>query len=231
MSKDKMICIGMTIAVGLLCVVFWISAMQKHTKAAEDAFASAKSETYEQTKADEEKAAYDKAYSENKVTNDVAISVGSLRSEAELEVLEVFDVEYIIEEEEDNEEGILSWLMVPGKGVYTVDLTAAEFIVDEERCYVLVRVPEPEMKDCTIVYNEVQQLLFKNKGFNESISIGEDAARKQLQEAYVRLEKNLGVDLNFYQSAELSAKRVITSLVKALNVKIPDLIVEVEFIN
>ena len=161
----------------------------------------------------------------------MSISVGTLRSEAELEVLEVFDVEYIIEDEENNEDGILSWLKVPGKGVYTVDLTAAEFIVDEERHYVLVRVPEPEMKDCTIVYNEVQQLLFKNKGFNESISIGEDAARKQLQEAYVRLEKNLGVDLNFYQSAELSAKRVITSLVKALNVKIPDLIVEVEFID
>ena len=45
------------------------------------------------------------------------------------------------------------------------------------------------------------------------------------------IQKALGSNLNFYQSAELSAERMIIGLVKALNVNVEDLNVEVEFIN
>lgn len=229
--KKYWLCLVILILGVALCFGMYMKALKTSAAAAEAAYNTSKEETSEKVKAEKEAEAKIKAYEKNKVTNEVIIAVDSLRSEAELEVLEVYDVEYIIEDEEDNEEGIVSWLMVPGKGVYTVDLTASEFIVDNEQKYVLVRVPEPELKNCTIIYKDVEQLLFKNKGFNESISIGEDAARKQLQEGYILIQKALGSNLNFYQSAELSAERMIIGLVKALNVNVEDLNVEVEFIN
>lgn len=215
----------------IVCIAMYFASLKRSAEAAEAAFADAKTQTESTVKKNLEDEARTRAYEKNKVTNEVTISVGTLRDEAELEVLEVYDVQYMIADEEANEDGIISWLMVPGKGVYTVDLTASEFIVDNERQYVLVRVPEPELKNCTIIYKDVEQLLFNNSGFNESISVGEDAARKQLQDGYVLIQKTLGSNPSFYQSAELSAKRMITGLVKALNTKVENLTVEVEFIN
>lgn len=51
------------------------------------------------------------------VSNRVSIYIGNLQEEQKLEVLKVNDVEFIIENKEDNKENIISWLEVPGKGL------------------------------------------------------------------------------------------------------------------
>lgn len=217
------------LGIGMLGLIS--SAASKKREAAKDeAYRLAKEDTIQKLKEAAYTEAYEEARSAVQTKNRAVISVDSLREKAELVVLDVFDVEYVIAEPKSNEEGILSWLRVPGKGEYTVDLNAAEFIVDNEHQSVLVRVPEPKLENCAIVYEEVEQLLFKNNGFNESDRVGENTAREQLLDGYMLIQRNLGSDVSFYRLAEASAERIIVSLVNAVNAEIENLKVEVEFI-
>ena len=217
------------LGISILGMIF--SAVSKKRTAAEaEAYRVAKEDTIQKMKEEAYTEAYEKAERAVHVKNQAVISVDSLREKAELVVLDVYDVEYVIAEPESNEEGILSWLRVPGKGAYTVDLNAAEYIVDNEHQSVLVRVPEPRLENCSIVYEEVERLLFKNKGFNESDSVGANKAREQLLDGYMLIQRNLGSDVSFYQLAEASAERMIISLVNAVNPEVENLQVEVEFI-
>lgn len=199
--------------------------------------ASALLNSYNSAYASERDAAYqaqyekyfERAEQEYHVSNRVSISIGDLRETAALEVLTVSDVEYIVEESSSNSNGITSWLEVPGQGTYIVDLQAAEFVVDDERSYVLVRVPYPELTNITIDYANVQKLFFKNDLLNDSYKVGEDLARKQLSSADMLIKKEFASNQHFYLSAQEAAISTIQCLVKQLNPEVPDLTVEVEF--
>ena len=152
-----------------------------------------------------------------------------MKETANLEVLNVSDTEYIVSEDKDNGKGITSWLEVPGQGTYIVNLQAAEFIVDNEREYVLVRAPYPEITNISIDYGNVKKLLFKNNIFDDSYSVGEDLARAQLNSADLLIKKEFASNQHFYLSAQDAAVSSIQCLVKQLNPKLPDLTVDVEF--
>ena len=172
-----------------------------------------------------------KAAAEEKyhVSNSVSIYVSNLQEEQKLEVLKVSDVEFIIENSEDNSNNIVSWLEVPGEGTFVVDLKAGEYIVDEERADVLVRVPYPELINVHIDYANVRKILFKNDILNESYKIGEDLAKEQLDKADALLKKEFTSNQNYYLNAQEAAKHTIEALVKQLNSDIPNLSVDVEF--
>lgn len=172
---------------------------------------------------------YKKAEKEYHVTNRAEISISDLKETANLEVLKVNDTEYIISENKDNGKGITSWLEVPGQGTYIVNLQAAEFIVDNEREYVLVRAPYPEITNISIDYENVKKLLFENNIFNDSYSIGEDLARTQLNSADLLIKKEFASNQHFYLSAQKAAVSSIQCLVKQLNPTLPDMTVDVEF--
>lgn len=172
---------------------------------------------------------YERAEQKYHVSNTVSISIGDLKDTAKLEVLKVSDVEYIVEESNNNSNGITSWLEVPGEGTYVVNLEAAEFIVDSERAYVLVRAPFPELTNIKIDYANVQKLFFKNDLLNDSYKVGEDLARKQLGSADMLIKKEFTSNQYFYHSAQDAAISTIQCLVKQLNPKAPNLAVEVEF--
>lgn len=118
---------------------------------------------------------------------------------------------------------------VPGQGTYVVDLQTAEFIVDNKRSYVLVRVQHPELTNITIDYSNVQKLFFKNDLLNDSCKVGEDLARKQLRSADMLIKKEFASNQHFYLSAQEAAVSIIQCLVKQLNPEVPKLTVEVEF--
>ncbi len=229
--QEYWMCVAVLVVGIVICLSMFGVSVKKYKQAEEDARKEAKSATEQRVKEEREQEAKQKAKEEYKVTNKVTISVDSLRNEAKLEVLEVYDEEYVIENEKSNKNGIESWLKVPGKGVYTVDLAASEFIVDNERQSVFVRVPEPQLENYTIIYKEVEQLLFENGGFNESIAVGEEVAKQQLMAGYMQIGKTLGRDPSFYQSAERSAEWIITELIKSFNAGVENLTVEVEFFN
>ncbi len=188
---------------------------------------------------------YNAAEAAYHVSTDVLITVGQLNQENRLEVLRVSDISY----EQTSGNGLQgdfslgavtnffvddarSLLEVPGYGVFTVDLRAAEFIIDNERQYVLIRVPEPELTQFTIDYENVVQLQFESGGIlNDSVDVGVEVAKQQLAGAELKLRQNIGNNQNFYSLAQSSAEKLLTTLVKQLNPKLPELCVEIEFIS
>lgn len=194
-------------------------------------------ETYKDVCEEEREAVYQEQYEiyraageeRHHVSNRVSIYVGNLQEEQRLEVLKVSDVEFIIENREDNSYNIVSWLEVPGEGTFVVDLKAGEYIIDEERANVLVRVPYPELDNVCIDYANVRKILFKNDIFNESYKIGEELAGQQLARADMLLKKEFTSNQNYYINAQETAKHTIEALIRQLNPEVPNLTVDVEF--
>lgn len=230
--KSGDIALIQTIAIIVMAVITFIlgrGIVNAGATAAMDSYRAAydteKSEAYETIR----QYYYDSAESTYHVRNRVSISVGELREGAKLEVLNVSDVEYIVENSSDNSNGIYSWLEVPGNGTFIVDLQAAEFVVDDERQYVLVRAPYPELTDVTIDYANVKKLFFKNDLLNDSYRVGEDLARKQLGTADALIKKEFESNEHYYKSAQEAAISSITCLVQQMNPNVENLTVEVEF--
>lgn len=173
--------------------------------------------------------AFDRAKKNYLVSNRVVISIGNLEKSGKLEVLKANDVEFITEDRDNNFGNVTAWLEVTGEGVFVVDLKASEFIVDNGRRYVLVRIPYPELKNITIT--KTIKRWFKDDGKNGSYDEGVNLALKQQNEAGLRIHKALMSNQYIYSSAQDVAKSMIANLVKQFNSDVPDLTVEVEFID
>ena len=209
-------------------ISLYAMTMNAGKKAMNSAYQAAKLSASDTVYSDFYDSSFQRAEERHHVSNEVVISVENISDTAELQVLEVSDVQYIIHDRGDNKENITSWLEVPGKGVFTVDLTSAEFTVDTERKFVRVRVPEPVMT-CSVDYSGLRLLNFKNDIFNDSTSIGEDKARDDIKQGLALITQNLTSNTQFTGTAEKSAKSIITSLVKNSNPDITDIEVMVEF--
>ena len=172
---------------------------------------------------------YDQAEAANHVANRMSIYIDKIRETNNLEVLKVRDVEFIIEDKNNKSGNITSWLEVPGEGTYVVDLSAGEFIVDNERSHVSVRLPDPELTNLSIDYDNVNKLLFKNDVFNESYKQGEELAMKQLNEASILIKKEFASNERFYQNAKKAAISTIQCMIKELNPNVKDLTIDIDF--
>jgi len=170
--------------------------------------------------------AFDRAEKRYHVSNRVLISIGSLEEVERLEVLKANAIEFVTENREDNDGNITSWLEVEGEGTFVVDLLAAEFIVDNDRQLVLVRVPSPELTGVKII--TISRRLFKDDWRNGSFQEGVHLANRQEIEAKLKIEKSLMANQYTFKCAQDVAKSMIVNLVKALNPGVSDLIVEVE---
>ena len=196
---------------------------------------AAANDAYSSSRVDTEKSVYqmfyDAAEARYHVRNEEAISVDNIREKANLEVLKVCDVEYIIQEGDKNNKGITSWLEVPGEGMFTVDLETSEFIVDNQHRHITARIPNPVLSECRVIYQDVVTLEFKNNAFHDSIRDGEDLAKKQLNEAYMKIMTEFTSNPKFFLAARSSAEKMVVNLIKSVNPDIPDLTVEVDFID
>ena len=163
--------------------------------------------------------------------NRAVITLGNLRETANLEVLSVSDIAFMIENPNSENNNIQSWIQVPGTGVYTVDLAAGEFLVDDERSMVFVRVPKPELlpMNISIDHANVEILRFESNVWNTSVRDGEQLAGKQLNEARTRIQEDISSNLQYYEFAEKSARSLLENLIRSVNSEIPDLKVEIEF--
>ena len=137
----------------------------------------------------------------------------------------------MIENPDGNNKNIQSWLEVPGTGVFTVNLAAGEFLVDDEREMVFVRLPKPELlpMNINIDHANVKVLRFVSNRWQTSVRDGETLAGKQLNEARTKILEDIGSNVQYYEFAENSARSLIENLIKAFNTEIPDLRVEIEF--
>lgn len=245
----KQLTLGAIVASALLlciCVYMILDTFTFGAGAAIDSFSTAKDEAAEEVYQFFYDKSYDAAEKAHHVSNNVSISIGDLREEHKLEVLKVSDVAYETPDPKDQswledlianitgifDAEVISWLEVPGNGVFTVNLQAGEFIIDEERQYVLIRVPSPELTEFSIDYENVELLLFEEGGaFKNSAKYGVDKAVEQLQSAELTMMQNVNNNQEFYKRARESTEKMLVNLVKQLNPQLPDLSVKIEFID
>lgn len=236
---------AMYITLGLLAaiVVCIIIGIVVYRGAAEK-FVTALGESYRQTSNAAAEETYNRFYessfntaeAKNHVKNQVSISVGSLREDTELQVLKVQDVEYAFGTLSNKEE---KWLRATGSAVFTVNLAASEFVIDDARQHVLVRIPKPEAGSFDLEVEAPDDISPKqSKSFVDQITgifAGDRAIEgahlhdKLRGEAYAKLQKEVASSPEFYQAAKDNAIITITNIVKSLNPEIPELKVEVEF--
>ena len=186
--------------------------------------------------------AFDLAEQQNHVSNEIAISVTSAKEVSRLEVLRAGDSVYLAKNADETDD-MISWVEVQGEGVFTTDLSAAEFICDSPRQHVLVKAPVPILSEFRISDSRTL-FLKKDKQFqfpfwfpfigkptfrNGSVQAGMNLAMDQRNEAYVQLEDSMKQNRYFHESAKDSAVRAIELLVKQWNPDLPDLQVDVEF--
>jgi len=199
--------------------------------------ADALADSYSNAYATEKDAAYDYLYEgardraekEYHVTNTAVITIGSFEESEKLEVLKANHVEFVTEDRDENSGNVTAWLEVTGEGTFVVDLKAAEFIVDNAHHYVLVRIPYPELTNITIT--DTTKRWFRDDLANGSYSQGVDLALKQRNEASLQIHKALMSNQYIYENAQKVATSMLINLVKQFNPDIPDLTVEVEFMD
>lgn len=173
--------------------------------------------------------AFEKAEKKYHVSNRGVISIKNLEEISRLEIIKANDVEFITENRNENSGKITAWLEVTGEGTFVIDLQAAEFIIDDEHQYVLVRVPHPTLTDVSIT--DTQKRFFEDDWKNGSYREGVELAQKQRNEASMRIQKSLMANQYVYLNAKSVAESMIQNLVKQFNPDIPELKVEVEFMD
>lgn len=234
-KKKRYIFVAILITASLLlaCGSAWLifRSAEVGVEAAQMAFARTKEEAEMETYQSFYKKGYDRAEQSNHVSNEATIFIEKIQEVAKLEVLKVKDVEFIVEDAGDNDKNITSWLEVAGEGVFTVDLAVGEFLVDNLRRCVVVRVPEPRLTECVIDYDSVRLLKWDNDWWNDSIADGENLARKNMDEAFALIKKELTSNQRYFQAAKTSAENLIVNFIKELNSDIPELEVVVEFME
>ena len=242
---DLKLCIFSIIAF-LSSIFLLYEAMNAGASAASDSFSSAKENASDEAYSYFFEKSYTSAEKAHHVSTSISVNIGDLHEEQSLEVLQVRTVSYEVPSESDKGKlatlvsdavdalaaDPISWLEVPGYGVFTVNLQTCEFIIDNTRQHVLIRATSPELEDFSIDYANVKSLYFEKGGlFKNSAKCGADEARKQLQNAELKMHQDINNNQQFYKQAKTSAETIIKNLVKQLNPQLPDLTVEVEFID
>ena len=217
------------VVLSVISVIFIVCVISDAIKKTKDFFNEKVGESAGNVKEDVGKKIEDRYERKYHVSNRITIGIGNISANQKLEVLRVSDVEFIIVEGGNNDNNITSWLEIPGDGVYTVDLKGAEYIVDEENSYVLVRVPNPELDHVSIDYENVKKLLFKNDILNDSYSVGAELAKEMLDQGDLLIRKEFSSNQNYYKNAQDSAVSSIQYIVKQFNRDVEDLVVDVEF--
>lgn len=171
------------------------------------------------------------AEKDNHASNRGTINIDNVKKELKLKALTVSDVVFSDRESSETVSGTATCVKVTGEGSFTVDLTPAEFVVDNRREYVLVRVPKPVLSPDDIRIDAVETMWFsENKlNSNNSVKTGAQLAYDQIAEAKELIMDDLSGNEQFSKIAEKYAGTMITTMMKTFNPEIPDITIKVEF--
>lgn len=207
-------------------------------------YRSAKDAAKQETAENYYNAALELSESAHHLSNDITIQIQGITEIRNLEVLNVFLTDYQIWPEQEASGGILdavtdpligdaeAWIRFNGIGTFTIDLQNTDFILDEQRKAVLVRVPSPVMGQILIQQDEDDVLYTSSAGlFNNSSDTGNQLVLSLTQKAQQDMTAKARSNPEYYAQAKASAEKTIIQLIKNLNPDLPDLTVEVEFID
>lgn len=205
---------------------------------------SAKDTAKQETEESFYNAVFELSESAHHLSNDITIQIQGITEIRNLEVLNVFLTDYQVWPEQETSGGVLdivvdpligdaeAWIRFDGIGIFTVSLQNADFILDEQRKSVLVRVPSPVMERVLIQPDEDDVLYTSDAGlFNNASDTGQQLVLSLTQKAQQDMTAKARSNPEYYAQAKASAEKTITQLIKNLNPDLPDLIVEVEFID
>ena len=227
----NLLCIFIAVLLVILAAGMMVFGLHNGSQAVKKAFEAEKAAAEESVYHAYYEQGYNAAEAEYHVKNRAAITLGNIRETADLEVLSISDIAYMIENPSGENKQTTSWLEVPGTGVFTVNLGAGEFLADDERSAVYVRLPKPEIlpMNINIDHANVKVLRFSSNALLSSVREGEQLAGKQLNEARTKILEDIGSNVQYYEFAENSARTLLENLIRAVNSEIPDLRVEIEF--
>lgn len=213
------------------CLRTGIGMVGSSAKAAEAVFHDKKDAVAEEIREKFYQTAFNQSEQYHHVSNDVDINIMDVKETAKLHVLQVSVTEFSIVDKKDNPEKITSWLEVPVTGEFTVDLQAGEYLVDRARKTVTIRLPAPVLENVECDYENAVIRLFDNDWRNDKYQDGVELYERQCKEAIEKAKSEMGSNPGYMESAESSARTLITDLVQKVNSEIPGLVVEVEFVD
>lgn len=220
--------VAMSIVLMIIAHIFTEKAVTNGVSSLGQSYQTAMDTAYQNTFESYENMAYEIAEANHHVSNRINIDITGLRETNKLEVLRVTDVEYIIEDQEDNSYDITAWLEVSGHGVYTIDMQNSAYAINSEKNQVKIRLPKPQLTEIKV--DDFKKLLFQNQIIhNETPREGEELADKQLKEAEARIRDEFISNPNNLRAAKSSAEFLIKSQIQALNPDDPDLNIKIEF--
>lgn len=234
--KSTLIIISIVVSIILVLVIVYMltNSITDSAKSAVDSFNS----SYEQTKKDTYNEFYNAAYlnaeKDNHVSNRESIVIDQIKKISNLEVYKAYDTEYVINEYSTNK--YESWYELNGSCTYFIDLQKSEFLVDQERNAITIRIPDPEQKyDIDVP----KRLLFADDTItflwwdtnNGSTIIGIDDAHNSEVEGREKIKNYFINNETLINNAKNSAVKVLTNLVEGVNSKVENLTVTIEFLE
>lgn len=220
------ICALIVIIVALLGFYLVRGSIKTAAESVSNDFEKAKNEQYSEV-FDE---AWQKAYNKNRLSQEISIFIGDIQEISKLEVLKVSEQSYTIQDKETKNAGITYWTKNTVFGIYTVDLSIAEFIVDNKNNYILVRIPEPSLT--VSPSGQYETKLYRkttlSDGNNEE---GSELAKKQLKAGEAALKKKIETNQSYKIKAKESAEEIIKNFIYVLNPDNDSLTIEIEYLN
>lgn len=222
------ILVGISALLFILCVVLLVSARKEAVSGAAEAYAGSYQEAAENTAQGYYELAFQIAEKNNHVSSRVTLSLGDIQETSALEVLKVSDVEFIVHDEDD----FKRWLAIPGQGIFTVDMTKSEFLVDNIRQTVIARLPQPELTLDKVNSKDIEIYDLEKKGslLNGNYREGATFAQEDIEEGQKKIREYLSQQ-EHVQEAEDAAKLIIKNLIRSFNPNAENLEVVVEFVN
>lgn len=228
--KTVIICAAVAagIAISCLCVYLVIHTVMKSAAALPGHFLASVDNSVNEIRQEVKEASADIAEEIYHVKNVAEIKLGDLESCSDLEVLKVRESALSIVNGENELTDVTSWIEVIETCEYVVDLTKAEFIVDNEKAVVTVKVPSPEPGNFTVEkYNEQFSC---SSVFSGSAKDGSELIDRQIKEADESIRRSVSENQDYLTSAQNAAETMITNAITALNAGIEELEIRVEFV-
>lgn len=223
-----LILLALVLALSILSVLLFQVGKGRIIKFAKDSYTSATEEAYQSTYDDYVHMGEDAFHT----TNHAKIEVGPALETSDLEVLTVCATVLVHNSKKDIYEEIT------GYSHFSSDLKAAEYMIDDERQTVYIRLPEPKLmepvtldEDNLRVYNLESdgKISYAIQGLKGSIQNGEREAVAMRDEASAEILSLLKNDPAYMNEAKESAQSMISALVREINPTVDDLKVVIEF--
>ncbi|MCR4638960.1 hypothetical protein [Ruminococcus sp.] len=194
-------------------------------------FNDTKKKTYDQFK----QKSFDYFEEQNHVSNRAKITIGNIKEENSLEVLSVSDSWVKISDPEEDEDRTTRWVEFNATGVYTVDMSISEFIIDDYNNFILVKLKTPQLNHIALDNNTKAYLYKYEKGFfelNGDYDSGVQMMLNDRAEALDNLTEQLENNDENLARAKMSTENLIRTFIKNINpeLNLKDSDIQIEFI-